>query len=244
MTALDKTDYKAAKARLLEQEFEDADPRAVMQAALKTLFVGERLALVTSFGAESAVLLHMAAQVDPAVEVVTIDTGKLFGETRRYRDKLVDRLGLTNLHVVGPSADETQENDPSGILWSQNPDACCHFRKVVPLARALDGVDVWMSGRKRFQASSRETLPVFEATEGRIKINPLANWTKDDLDAYFEAHDLARHPLEAEGYLSIGCMPCTDRVAPGEDARAGRWRGQDKTECGIHTALWSEGGGI
>ncbi|MBK5912677.1 phosphoadenosine phosphosulfate reductase [Rhodothalassium salexigens] len=244
MTMIDFTDYKAAKAQILSAEFEDADPRDVLRAAFKTLFVGERVALVTSFGAESAVLLHMAAQVDRTIPVVSVDTGKLFGETRRYRRKLVERLGLTNLRVVEPEPEPLAQADPKGVLWHQNADACCHVRKVVPLARALDGVDVWLSGRKRYQASSRERLPMFEAEEGRIKVNPLANWTRDDLDGYFDAHDLPRHPLEADGYLSIGCQPCTEPVAPGEDPRAGRWRGQAKTECGIHTVLYSQGGGI
>ncbi|MGF1607057.1 MAG: phosphoadenylyl-sulfate reductase [Rhodothalassiaceae bacterium] len=234
MTALDRTDYRAEKLAILAAEFDGAPPQAILNAALTQLFTFEELALVTSFGTESAVLLHMAAQIDPGVRVISIDTGKLFGETRRYRDRLVTQLGLTNLTVISPRDENLKVQDPSGTLWAQKPDHCCYWRKVEPLDRALGGVDVWISGRKRYQAASRSALPVFELADGRIKVNPLAGWTREDLTAYFDAHQLPRHPLEADGYLSIGCMPCTDRVAPGEDARAGRWRGIDKTECGIH----------
>ncbi|MFM2043851.1 MAG: phosphoadenosine phosphosulfate reductase [Pseudomonadota bacterium] len=200
-----------------------------------------RIALVSSFGTESAVLLHMAAQVDPAVPVLFIDTGKLFGETRRYRDTLAARLGLSDIRTQRPDGVEEAGEDASGLLWRADANACCDLRKVRPLARALAPFGAWITGRKRYQADTRTALPVIEAAEGRIKVNPLADWGRDDLVAYLDRHDLPRHPLEEDGYLSIGCMPCTDRVAPGEDARAGRWRGQDKTECGIHLPLSAAG---
>lgn len=193
-----------------------------------------RIALVSSFGAESAVLAHMVAQVDKALPVVFVDTGKLFGETRRYRDRLAARLGLTDLQIVEPLTEQIAAADPNGLLHAKAPDTCCYWRKVEPLQRALGPYKAWLSGRKRFHGGGRADLPRIEAADKRIKINPLADWTRADLDAYFTAHDLPRHPLQAEGYLSIGCMPCTDRVAPGEDPRAGRWRGLDKDECGIH----------
>lgn len=234
MSAIDRTDYRAEKVAMLADIFEGAGPQAILRASLTQLFTTEKVALVTSFGTESAVLLHMAAQIDKNVEIISIDTGKLFGETRRYRDRLMENLGLTNLTVVGPTENNLKVQDPKGVLWAENPDTCCYWRKVEPLDRALGNVDVWVSGRKRYQAASRETLPVFELADGRIKVNPLAGWTRDDLIAYFDAHSLPRHPLEADGYPSVGCMPCTSRVAEGEDARAGRWRGIDKSECGIH----------
>jgi phosphoadenosine phosphosulfate reductase len=193
-----------------------------------------KVALVSSFGTESAALLHMIAQVDKNAPVVFLDTGKLFGETKRYRDQLIKTLGLTGVQSVTPDAAAIAARDPKGVLWSQNPDACCALRKVEPLERALKPYDAWFTGRKAFQASSRAALPLFEIEDNRIKINPIVRWTKAEIEAYFDKHDLPRHPLEADGYLSIGCMPCTSRVEPGEDARAGRWRGSDKVECGIH----------
>lgn len=193
-----------------------------------------RIALVSSFGTESAVLLHMVAGIDPGVPVIFIDTGKLFGETLRYRDRLVALLGLTDLRSPGPDPAEEAREDADGGLWLRDPGACCALRKVRPLDGALAPFDAWITGRKRFQAATRTVLPAIEAADGRIKLNPLAGWSRQDLTAYLDRHGLPRHPLEADGFLSIGCMPCTDRVAPGEDIRAGRWRGRGKTECGIH----------
>ena len=196
--------------------------------------VAGRVALSSSFGAESAVLLHMAAGIDPDVPVVFLDTGKLFPETHAYFEDLVVRLGLTDVRVRRPSLPELRGADPDGTLHQRDHDACCHLRKTAPLARAMKGFDAWISGRKRYQADSRTAVPVFEAEDGRIKVNPLASFTSVDVAAYMKAHDLPTHPLVAEGYLSIGCAPCTTPVKPGEDSRAGRWRGSDKTECGIH----------
>lgn len=193
-----------------------------------------RIALVSSFGTESAVLLHMVAGIDPGVPVIFIDTGKLFGETLRYRDRLAALLGLTDLRSPGPDPAEEAREDADGGLWLRDPGACCALRKVRPLDRALAPFDAWITGRKRFQAATRTVLPAIEAADGRIKLNPLAGWSRQDLTGYLDRHGLPRHPLEADGFLSIGCMPCTDRVAPGEDIRAGRWRGRGKTECGIH----------
>lgn len=204
----------------------------LLEAALGA-FPGE-IALVSSFGAESAVLLHMAARIDRATPVIFLNTGKLFGETLRYRTRLVELLGLTDVREVKPHEADLVRVDPEGTLWVRSPDTCCHVRKTLPLERALTGMRAWITGRKRFQGGGREALPAVEAADGRVKVNPLAGWNRDRLQAYFDAAGLPRHPLEADGYLSIGCMPCTDRVAPGEDFRAGRWRGQEKTECGIH----------
>lgn len=195
-----------------------------------------RFALVSSFGADSAVLLHMAAQIDRAVPVLFIDTLMLFPETLAYQRDLAAHLGLTGVRVIAPSRPEMFAEDPDGVLHRAQTDPCCALRKIRPLARALDGFDGWVSGRKRFQGGARGTLSLFEddATSGRVKLNPLCDWSASAIAAYLDRHALPRHPLVARGYPSIGCAPCTGPVAPGEDPRAGRWRGQDKTECGIH----------
>mgnify|MGYP001396266232 CR=1 FL=1 len=223
----------AARIAALNGVYGDLPAEAVLRAALTEVFPGE-IALVSSFGAESAVLLHLASRIDPAVPVVFIDTGRLFPETLAYRDTLIARLGLTDVRSVGPDPEAMEAADPYGALFSMDPDRCCHLRKVEPLAEALAPFTAWITGRKRFQASTRSALPVFEADATHIKVSPLATWGAGELVAYLREHDLPRHPLVAKGYPSIGCAPCTSPVAPGEDPRAGRWRGQGKTECGIH----------
>ena len=220
----------------LNQRF-DRVPAAEMLRAVLTEILPGQVSMVSSFGTESSVLLHLAAQADPSIPVIFIDTLRLFPETLRYRDQLVKLLGLTNVKTFEPLPEKLAEADPKYLLWSHNPDACCAVRKVEPLARALNGVEAWISGRKGFQAKTRANIPLFEIADGRLKINPLARWTREDLVAYMEQYNLPHHPLEADGYLSIGCMPCTTPVRPGEDPRAGRWRGWDKTECGIHLPL-------
>jgi phosphoadenosine phosphosulfate reductase len=154
----------------------------------------------------------------------------------RYRDHLTGRLGLRDVRTVAPDAARLAAEDPAGRLWRSDPDRCCALRKVEPLARALDGFDAWISGRKRSHGGQRAALPAVETVSGRMKFNPLAEWTGDDVARYFAVHGIPHHPLTAEGYTSIGCRPCTDRTFPGEDPRAGRWRGRAKTECGIHLA--------
>jgi phosphoadenosine phosphosulfate reductase len=229
----------AARAEALGARYGAASTAELLAAMIVQEFANE-IALVSSFGAEAAVLLHVVAVVDPATPVIFLNTGKLFGETLRYRDRLVDRLGLRDVRTIAPDPERLQSIDPEEVLWYGNPDMCCYVRKVEPLHRALQPFSASISGRKRFHGDGRSALPLVEAIDGRIRINPLAAWRKEDIDAYFAAHDLPRHPLEADGFLSIGCMPCTDRVAPDENVRAGRWRGQGKTECGIHAprAQW------
>ena len=204
---------------------------------LDDLLTGElagRVAAVSSFGTESAVLLKLVADVDKGVPVIFINTQKMFGETLAYRDSLAEQLGFTDLRVYRPDPYLLAQRDSTSLRWSYDPDGCCDLRKVEPLRRALVPFDAWISGRKGFQAKTRAALPRFEIDEGRLKINPLADWSKADIDAVFDASNLPRHPLEAAGYPSIGCMPCTSAVKPGEDPRAGRWRGWDKVECGLH----------
>jgi phosphoadenosine phosphosulfate reductase len=221
----------------LNARFAGVDAAAMLCTLLDEGSLG-RVAVVSSFGTESAVLLHLVAQADRSVPVIFVDTGKMFPETLAYRDALIERLGFTDSQVVLPREDVLAAKDAQGLRWSYDPEGCCDIRKVEPMARAKDGLDTWISGRKAFQSVTRQNIARFEVEAGllggRLKINPLGDWVKADLEAYFAAHDLPRHPLEAEGYLSIGCQPCTSKVMPGEDPRAGRWRGWDKVECGIH----------
>lgn len=230
--------YTAADAHRLNNLFRGVDAHEMLRSVLGDALLGE-VALVSSFGAESAVLLHLVASVDRSVPVLFLDTDKHFPETLAYRDRLVDRLGLTDLRVLRPDPAELAARDDTGLRWSYDPDGCCDLRKVRPLERALAGFDATITGRKAFQADTRAALPRFEIdasdAQGRLKVNPIVSWQRADLDAYLDRHDLPRHPLVAQGYPSIGCAPCTSRVAPGEDPRSGRWKGWDKTECGIHT---------
>ncbi len=193
-----------------------------------------QIATVSSFGADSAALLHLVSRIDPSVPVIFLDTGKHFGETLDYRDRLAQELGLTDLRVVRPDRAALAALDPDGLLHKSDTDACCGIRKVEPMARGLAPFRAWLTGRKRHQSAARERLPVFEAVGGRIRINPLAGWTTADQAAYMRANALRENPLVAYGYLSIGCFPCTEPVQSGADARGGRWAGQAKTECGIH----------
>lgn len=217
----------------LQRRWGDAPPARVLSAALREIFPG-RIAIVSSFGAESVVLLHHVAAIDPATPVLFVDTGRHFAETLAYRDRLVAHLGLEDVRSIGPSAGEVArlDADASRAIW--DPDGCCAFRKVAPLQLALRDFDAWVTGRKRFQATTRLALPVFETDGDHIKINPLASWSAADIASYAAAHGLPPHPLVARGFASIGCAPCTSALRFGEEARAGRWRGFDKTECGIH----------
>ena len=221
----------AEKAATLNARFRHHSATAVMQGALRE---AGHLALVSSFGAESVVLLHIAAVIDKSTPVIFIDTQMLFTETLVYQVELTERLGLSNVDIIRAADIPTQ--DPGDTLHQANPDACCALRKTAPLQQALQGYDGWITGRKRFQSGTRAALEFFEPEAGtnRLKVNPLAHWAPDDVRAYMEENRLPRHPLVAQGYPSIGCQPCTSSVAAGEDPRAGRWRDQTKDECGIH----------
>jgi phosphoadenosine phosphosulfate reductase len=210
-----------------------APPIKVLSVVLRETFPG-KVAVVSSFGAESAALLHLVATIDPVTPVLFIDTGRHFPETIAYRDQLAAHLGLTDVRTVGPTAEETLSLDPDLSRAAWDPDGCCAFRKIAPLERALSGFNAWVSGRKHFQTASRFDLPVFEPDGRYVKINPLARWNAVDIAAYVDVHNLPAHPLVAQGFLSIGCAPCTSIVAPGENQRAGRWRAFEKIECGIH----------
>ena len=225
--------FTRSDAEAMEARFAGVSTQAML-AELLTGDLAGRVAAVSSFGAESAVLLHMIAAVDRDIPVIFTNTQKMFGETLAYRDELAEKLGFTDLRVYRPDPRLLAIRDATGLRWSYDPDGCCDLRKVEPLRRALAPFDAWISGRKGFQAKTRAAIPRFEIDEGRLKLNPLADWDKARLNAYFDEHALPHHPLEAEGYLSIGCAPCTSKVRPGEDPRSGRWRGWDKVECGIH----------
>ncbi len=229
-----KVDLPAAlDAGLLNMEFAAADAATLLRATLTEERFGS-IALVSSFGAESAVLLHLAAQIRRDVPILLVDTGWLFPETRAYAEDLIQLFGLTGFTTLHPDPGMLDAKDPNRLRWSYDPDGCCAIRKVEPLDFALARYDSWISGRKSFQSKSRAHLPAFENIQGQLKINPLHRWTSQHLAAYAATHALPPHPLTADGYTSIGCSPCTSRTRPGEDPRAGRWRGWDKTECGIH----------
>jgi phosphoadenosine phosphosulfate reductase len=216
--------------------FRGRDTVEMLEVLLRENMLGDA-AIVSSFGAESSVLLHLISSIDPTVPVLFLETGKHFPETIAYKDELHKRLGLKDLRELKPDADLLAQKDENGLRWSYDPDGCCEIRKVLPLKQTLAGFDAQFTGRKAFQSSTRNALPRFEIEDGRLKVNPLADWDKARLDAYMVEHDLPAHPLVEQGYPSIGCSPCTSKVEAGEDPRSGRWKGWDKVECGIHTAV-------
>ena len=218
----------------LNARYKHHSATAVLEHALSDPMVGS-IALVSSFGAESVALLHMLSVMDRTTPVLFLDTEMLFEETLIYQREVAHKLGLQNIRLIRPNRDQIFARDTDGNLHRSDPDACCALRKTEPLQNTLDGFDSWITGRKRFQGQNRATLDFFENEDGkRIKVNPLVHWTPQDVSDYITNNRLPRHPLVAGGYPSIGCAPCTSQVAPGEDARAGRWRGAEKEECGIH----------
>ncbi|WP_138472118.1 phosphoadenylyl-sulfate reductase [Poseidonocella sp. HB161398] len=218
----------------LNDRYRHHSATSVLERALSDPQVG-RIAMVSSFGAESVALLHMVSVIDPATPVLFIDTHMLFRETLDYQTEVADKLGLSDIRRITATQVQLEAHDPDGLLHTQDTDACCNLRKTVPLEHALSRFDAWITGRKRFQSATRAALDFFEADgPNRIKVNPLAHWAPQDVQDYMINNRLPRHPLVAQGYPSIGCAPCTSKVAPGEDPRAGRWRNQEKEECGIH----------
>ena len=240
LRAIDRLDtaprFSEHDAIRLNRMFRGSETEEWLSAVLRDGLAGD-VAIVSSFGAESAALLHLVSRIDPSVPVLFLDTGKHFPETLAYRDELADRFGL-NLVNLYPDLDDLKTRDETGLRWSYDPDGCCELRKVRPLAKALATYDASLTGRKAFQSSTRANLPRIEIDtsdeQGRLKINPLIDWDADRIAAYFEEHDLPRHPLVERGFPSIGCSPCTRPVGEGEDPRAGRWAGWDKVECAIH----------
>lgn len=226
----------AARAAELNDRFAGRGAVAVLRHALTDPEIGS-IAVVSSFGAEAVALLHMAARIDRTVPVIFLQTEMLFPGTLAYQREVADRLGLEDLRIERPDRGALLTRDADGLLHQSDPAACCALRKREPLTRALVPFDAWITGRKRFQGGARVALDFFEAdAAGRIKVNPLAHWNPGDVADYIQNNRLPRHPLVARGFPSIGCAPCTTPVAEGEDPRAGRWRGRDRTECGIHFA--------
>jgi len=225
----------------VKEQVETLNRQAVNFGAVQVLefamqrSVTNRIALVSSFGAESVVLLHMVSLINPSLPVLFIDTQMLFDETLAYQIDVARQLGLSEVRRIRPNPVDVSDKDPNGALNQLSKDACCALRKTEPLQQALGEFDTWITGRKRFQSGTRAALEFFENDgDRRIKVNPLAHWQPKDLQTYIEAHQLPKHPLLAKGFASIGCAPCTSPVKDGEDARAGRWRDSNKTECGIH----------
>jgi phosphoadenosine phosphosulfate reductase len=227
----DRAKRRAAEFALDHGHLTGAD---LLRAAIEGPFKGE-IAVASSFGAEAVALLALTAEVDPATPVIFLDTGKLFDETLAYRDLVVDRLGLTGVRLAGPDIVDIAATDPGGALWRTNPDACCFLRKVTPMVQALTPYAAWVTGRKRFHGGERQDLPVIEAADGWVKLNPLAGWTKRDVFRFIAQRGLPKHPLLERHYVSIGCAPCTKPVtAEDGGVRDGRWAGSSKAECGIH----------
>jgi phosphoadenosine phosphosulfate reductase len=222
-----------ASASRLNRTLSSASPADVIAAAVQSVAKG-RLAVVSSFGTESAVLLKYVADVDPSLPVLFLDTGWLFDETHAYRDQLVRFFGLKDVRSLKPQIELIERRDPGRDLWLTDADSCCHVRKVRPLSDALGAFDGWVNGRKRFQGGARANITHVEADGRLLKFNPLAAFSKAALDEVFAASGAPRHPLEKMGFSSVGCVPCTSRTVDGEDPRAGRWRNSGRTECGIH----------
>lgn len=225
----------AGRLSRLNAELRDASAQTILRVAMLREWP-DTLTYVASFGAESAVMLALIAEVKPDLPIVFLETGMHFPQTLDYKAALIDRLGLTGVRDVTPNRAEARVLDHAEDLWRRDPDACCALRKVRPLAPALKGFEAWITGRKRFHGGARLRLPVFEHVDGRFKVNPLAGWTREDVERFFAARDLPRHPLVDQGYLSIGCWPCTRPTSDPADIRSGRWAGSDKTECGLHIA--------
>ena len=232
MSAEDK--LRALGIMALNGLFDEMDGVAVLRQAVEELLKDD-VAIVSSFGADSVVLLHMVAQADTALPVYFLETGKHFPETLRYVEQLRAHFDLSNVRWLRPDPKDIARFDPRGELWETDPDSCCHIRKTEPLDAEIAQFGGWITGRKRYQTAERGVLPHFELTsDDRIKVNPLAYFGDADVNSYKLKHGLPEHPLFAKGYKSIGCAPCTSIVAEGEDPRAGRWRGLNKKECGIH----------
>jgi phosphoadenylyl-sulfate reductase (thioredoxin) len=214
----------------LNRDLRHASAEEILAGAVAA-FPG-RIAMLSSFGAEAAAGLHLLSRVDASTPVLFIDTDRHFAQTLTYRHALAAKLGLSNVRVLTPSNAEAV--DPKGDLWRTDADLCCAVRRVKPLREVAGDYDALITGRKRFHGGVRMRLKPFELLDGQVRVNPLANWTPGEVEAYFEANGLPRHPLVQGGYASIGCWPCTEPARSADDVRSGRWAGAEKVECGIH----------
>ncbi len=215
------------------KELESLSPSEIIKWAVKTY--SPTIGMTSSFGAESIALIHMVTQVKPDIPIYFLETGFHFAETLQFRDELKKRYKLNIVDITCAMGHEAFLKQ-YGQLHQTNPDLCCEINKVLPLKQAISGLSAWITGIRRDQANTRRNVQVLEQfQEGLVKVNPLTNWTKDKVWEYIKKHDIPAHPLTLKGYTSIGCEPCTRPTKPGEDPRAGRWAGKEKTECGIHT---------
>ncbi len=240
LTSSNETSSEALAARL-RGEYGHLDGKALLEALIHSE-LGGKIMMTSSFGAEAVVLLDLVASVDPTIPVIFLDTRRLFGETLRYQRDITERLGLEDVRIIKPDSGDLENIDPDDMLFTTDTDKCCEIRKVLPLQKSLktleeQGFKGWITGRKRFQNAHRESLDAIESSDNFVKINPLLHWTDSDIKSAFLEKNLPPHPLVADGFKSIGCMPCTTRTEEGANARSGRWAGQEKTECGIHLSL-------
>lgn len=225
-----QTDWNEASARLSGEH-----PREVLRWAVETFY--PKLTMATAFGPEGCVILHLLSEIEPRVRVFNLDTGYQFAETLTLRDQIAERYGI-EVEMVRPDSTVAEyEARHGGPLYTRDPNRCCHDRKLVPLRKAIAGYDAWISAIRADQSPdrARARLVGWDAKFGLVKVNPLLSWTKRDVWAFVVANRVPYNPLHDQGYPSIGCWPCTQPVATGEDERAGRWAGQAKTECGLHS---------
>jgi phosphoadenosine phosphosulfate reductase len=229
------TDELLEELQLHSDAFEPAHPEEILRWGVKRF--GERLTMATAFGPEGCVIIHLLAKIDPATHVFNLDTGYQFQQTLELRDRIADRYGIQVEMKRSPLSVEQYEQLHGGPLYKINPDQCCFDRKVTVLRQAVVGRQAWITAIRRDQSPDRAKAPIigWDKKFSLVKINPLANWTKADVWKLIVAEDIPYNPLHDEGYTSIGCWPCTRAVLFGEDERAGRWSGQQKTECGLHT---------
>jgi phosphoadenosine phosphosulfate reductase len=229
-TAMTQTDWAEVSQRL-----SGAHPREILGWAVETFF--PRLTMATAFGPEGCVILHLLSEIEPRVRVFNLETGYQFAETLALRDRIAERYGI-EVELVRPETTVAEyEAGHGGPLYARDPDRCCHDRKLVPLRRAIAGYDAWISAIRADQSAhrARASMVGWDAKFGLVKVNPLLGWTQRDVWAFVVANQVPYNPLHDQGYPSIGCVPCTRPVAPGGDERAGRWAGQAKTECGLHS---------
>lgn len=230
----------------LQRSYGHLESVELLEQVINKEFKGD-IALVSSFGAGSAALISMVAEVNPNIPVLFLDTEKHFPETMDYLEEIRKFSGLQNLIILKPDSKIQKDIDPDGDLWKRMPNRCCWFRKVKPLEDTLEkmGIRALITGRKSYQNSERKNMDNIELYEdGRFRVNPLHSWSGEDVKKELKRRKLPEHPLVSKGYLSIGCQVCTRAVKPGEDERAGRWAhtagfpgGEQKTECGIHLSL-------
>lgn len=220
----------------LNAEFEFKTPHEIIAWVVETFWPD--IAMSSSFQTQSLPLLHIVSQVAPQLPILFLDTGYHFHETLAFRDRLVREWGF-NLQIVRAAMPRDEFVRQHGDdLYRRDPDLCCYINKVEPMERIMKGLQAWISGIRRDQALTRATVQIIERTpQGAVRVHPLATWTQKDTRRYIHEHNLPEHPLLSQGYLSIGCAPCTMPVSEGGDERSGRWAGQGKTECGLHTLL-------